>query len=96
MVKARAARREELADRGVVAQRAQQLDVALADLEQHGLDALLLDGLAMLLGHAEALPVQVDRSVEVCDGHSDVVDPFEHGASFKQPPHPRNVPRLPL
>ena len=56
----------------------------------------LLDGLAMLLGHAEALPVQVDHSVEVCDGHSDVVDPFEHGASFKQPPHPRNVPRLPL
>ena len=31
----------------------EQLDVALADLEQHRLDALLLDGLAVLLGHAE-------------------------------------------
>ena len=39
----------------VSGQRREQLDVALADLEQHRLDALLLDGLAVLLGHAEAV-----------------------------------------
>src|SRR5918996_4493172 len=45
VVQARAARGEEAADRGVLAKRTQQLDVVLADVEQHGLDALLVDHL---------------------------------------------------
>ena len=41
VVQARAAAGEEPADRRVVGSGAQQLDVVLADVEQHGLDALL-------------------------------------------------------
>ncbi len=47
VVQARAPCVEELADRGVGAERAQQLDVALADVEQYRLDALRLDRLAV-------------------------------------------------
>ena len=52
--------------------------MVLADVEQHGLDALLLDDLAMRDGHAVGLLVQRDRGVEVFDGDPDVVDPGEH------------------
>jgi hypothetical protein len=52
--------------------------MVLADVEQHGLDALLLDDLAMRDGHAVGLFVQGDRGVEVLDGDADVVDPGEH------------------
>ena len=41
---------EELADRSVGAERAQELDVAVADVEQDGLDPLLLDRLAVREG----------------------------------------------
>ena len=54
VMQARAVALDELADRRVRAERADQLDVAVADLEQQRLDALLLDGLAVLLAHAEA------------------------------------------
>ena len=79
VVQARAVALQELADGRVRAERPQQLDVALADAEQHGLDALLLDGLAVLHGHAEPLRVERDGLVEVLHGHSDVIDPPEHG-----------------
>ena len=52
--------------------------MVLADVEQHGLDALLLDDLAMRDGHAVGLLVQGDRGVEILDGDADVVDPGEH------------------
>jgi hypothetical protein len=65
-------------DRRLVAQRAQELDVALADVEQHGLDALFLDHLAVDELHVVGLRVQRDRGVEVLDGDADVVDPGEH------------------
>ena len=44
-----------------------------------GLDAELLDRLAVLQRHPEAVAVQLDRAVEVGHGHSDVIDPVEHG-----------------
>ena len=59
---------------------AQQLDVAVADVQQHRLDALRLDRLAVRELHPEALLVERDRRVEVLDGDADVVDPAEHGA----------------
>ena len=61
-------------------QRLDQLDVAVADLEQNGLDALLLDGLAVLLAPcSKPSRVELDRGVEVLDGDADVVDAPEHG-----------------
>ena len=53
--------------------------MAVADLEQHGLDALLLHGLAVLLAHAELVAVERHGAVEILDGHADVVDAPEHG-----------------
>ena len=53
--------------------------MAVADAEQHGLDALLLHGLAVLERHAQPLAVERDRLVEILDGDSDVIDPSEHG-----------------
>ena len=47
VVQARALAGEELADGGVGAERPQQLDVAVADVEQDRLDALRLDRLAV-------------------------------------------------
>ena len=79
VVHARALAFDELAHRRVRAGRAHQLDVAVADLEQHGLDPLLLDGLAVLLAHAEGIAVQREGAVEVLDGDSDVIDAPEHG-----------------
>ena len=48
--------------------------MAVADLEQYCLDPLLLDGLAVLLGHAEPLAVEADRLLEVLDGDAYVID----------------------
>src|SRR4051812_36648838 len=61
VMQSRASRGEELADRGLRAERLQQLHMTLADLEQHGFDTLLLDDLAMLLRHGELLLVELDR-----------------------------------
>ena len=80
-MQARPARGEELADRRVGPERLEQLDVALADLEQDCLDALPFDGFAVLLAHPEAVLVQLDRSVEIVDCDSDVVDASEHGGA---------------
>src|SRR5690606_7685646 len=55
---------EELADRGALGERAQELDVAGPDVEQDSLDPLFLDGLAVRHRHAERLAVQRDRAVE--------------------------------
>ena len=80
MVEARAPLRKKLAHGCVLRERAQELHVAVADLEQNRLDALLLDGLPVLLAHVEALSVELHRAVEVLDGHADVVDaPEQHG-----------------
>ena len=59
------------------AERREQLDVALADVEQDRLDAVLGDRLAMDERHPEGSLVERDRGVEVLDGDADVVDPAE-------------------
>ena len=79
VVKAGAALREELAHRGVLAERRKQLDVVLADVEQRGLDALLLDDLAVDELEAELLAPQLERGLELLDGDPDVVDAVKHG-----------------
>ncbi len=56
--------------------------MGVADLQQHGLDAELLDALAVLVGHAQPLLVQGHRLVEVLDGNADVVDLAEHGTAL--------------
>jgi hypothetical protein len=53
--------------------------VAIADLEQHGLDVERLNCLAVLFAHAEALAIQLHCGVEVLNRHADVIDPPEHG-----------------
>ena len=71
---------QEAADRRVVRQRREQLHVAVADVEQRGLDALLGDRLAVDERHAVGVAVDGDRGVEVLDGDADVVDAAEHPA----------------
>jgi hypothetical protein len=70
---------QELADRRVRPERRQQLDVVLADVQQHGFDALLGHRLAVYDLHPVRLLVERDRRVEILDGDADVVDPAEHG-----------------
>jgi hypothetical protein len=70
----------ELADRRVGAKRAQQLNVTFADVEEHRLDALRLDGLAVRDGHPEGALIKRDCGVEVGYGDADMVDAAEHGA----------------
>src|ERR1700760_38942 len=82
MVQARAVLREELADGRVRAERREQLDVVLADVEQDRLDALLLDDLAMRERELEAVAIQRERRRELLDGDADVVDPREHAQQF--------------
>jgi uncharacterized cupin superfamily protein len=81
VVKAGSAPREELPDRRVRTERPQQLHVAVANAEQHRLHALILNGFAMLDGHAQPLAVEGDGLVEVLDRHSYVINASEHGVS---------------
>jgi hypothetical protein len=69
----RAALREEAADRRVLAERAEQLQPALADADGRRLDALLLDARAMLDPGAEQPLVGAERTVEILDGKADVM-----------------------
>src|SRR5512139_109565 len=70
---------EELADGSVRPERPQQLDVPVADVEQHRLDALRFHRLAMGKRHAQGLLVEGDGPLEVVGGDADVIDPAEHG-----------------
>src|SRR4051794_8183292 len=81
VVKPRPVLGQELADGRVRAQRRQQLDVALADVEQDGLDALGLHRLAVDEVEVEVGVVERERRVEVLDGDADVVDAREHAAA---------------
>jgi len=70
----RPALREEPADGRVVAERGKQLDAAAAHAHRRGLDALLVDPLAMLERRAEEAFVRPYRLVEIGDGDPDVMD----------------------
>ena len=72
---------QELADRGIGAERLEQLDVAVADVEQCRVDALLGHGLAVDEWHAELVAVERERVVDALDGDADVVDRGQHGAA---------------
>jgi hypothetical protein len=74
MVHPRAALCEEAADGRVLAERAQQLEPALADADGRRLDALLLDARALLDAGAEETLVRVERTVEILDREADVMD----------------------
>ena len=74
VVQARASRGERPSDRRLGAERAQQLHVRRADGEQHLLDALILDPLAVHRLDAEQPPVALDGGLEVIDGDAHVVD----------------------
>ena len=69
---------EEAADRRVLGRRREQLDMAVADVEQDGLDALGLDDLAMGERHPEGPRQQRDGRLEFGDCYADVVDAVEH------------------
>ena len=63
-------------------ERREQLDVVLADVQQHRLHALLLDDLAVGDAELEAVAVELQRGLDLLDGHADVVDAAEHGRSL--------------
>ena len=74
VVHARAALREEAADGRVLAERAKELEPALTDPDRGGLDALLVDARAMLEPRTEKALVGVERTVQILDCETDVVD----------------------
>ena len=63
-----------LRDRRVVADRGEELDVGVGDLEQRLLDTVALDDLAVIDLAAERVAVVRDRGLEVVDRDRDVVD----------------------
>ena len=69
---------EVLGHRRVVADRREQLDVGVGDLEERLLDPVLLDDLPVLDLTAVGRSVVVDRALEVVDGDGDVVDLGQH------------------
>ena len=73
MVHSRAALCEEAADGGVLAERAEQLEPALADADGRRLDALLLHARAMFEPRAEQALVGVEGAVEILDRETDVM-----------------------
>ena len=69
---------EEPADGGVLAERAQELDMAVADVEEDGLDPLVADGFAMGDRHPEGPLIERERRIKVLDRNADVIDQPEH------------------
>lgn len=78
VVKSRSVLREELSDRRIGTERCEQLDVALADVQQHRLDSLLLDNLAVNERHAVGVLIQRDCRLKIVDCDADVVDCSKH------------------
>src|SRR6185503_13090345 len=81
VVHARAALRDEPADRRVRAEWAQELDPARAGVKRRRLDALRLERLPILEAGAEESLVDEEGRVEVGDGDPDVVDPAHRHAA---------------
>ena len=75
-----AAARERSSDRCVRSERAEQLDVGGARREQHLLDPLILDALAVDGLDAEQSPIEGHGDLQVPDGDPHVVDIGEHHA----------------
>jgi diacylglycerol kinase (ATP) len=71
---------EEASDRRIGAERRKQLDVALPDVEERGLHALVGERLAMNERHPVGVAVDRDRGVEVLDRDAHVIDAAEHAA----------------
>ena len=74
VVHARAALGEELADRGLVPQRRQQLDAAGADEHGGRLDPLFVDLRSVLELAAEQARVRVNGLVQVVNGDAEMMD----------------------
>jgi hypothetical protein len=74
MVHSRPVLREETADRRVVVQRAEQLEPALAHPDGRGLDSLVVDAGALLEPGTEKALVRVERTVEILDRETDMVN----------------------
>jgi hypothetical protein len=73
VVHSRASLRQEAADRRVLAERAEQLEPALADPDGSRFDALLLDSRAVLDPRPEEALVRLQRAVEILDGEAHVM-----------------------
>ena len=77
---------EKSADRAFGIGGLEQLHVPFTHAEQHSVDAELLDGLAVLEGHAQPVAVELQRGIQVGHRDSDVVHPLEHGAECTRGP----------
>jgi hypothetical protein len=66
---------EELADRGLLAERGKQFDPVAADPEGRGFDPLFGNGLAVLEPGAEEPLVRRERRVEIVDRDAEVMNP---------------------
>lgn len=75
VVHPRAALGQEAPNRGVLAERLEQLDPAAADPDRGRPDALVVDRRAVLHLRPEQPLVRRQRLVEIADGDSEMVDP---------------------
>src|ERR1700753_3644903 len=90
VVQSRPPAAQELAERRLGAKGLEELDVAVADIEQLRVDALLGHGLAVDEWHAELVAVERERIVDALDGDAHVVDGGQHGAAEDiDPANPR-------
>lgn len=74
VVHPRSAFREEAAHGGVLAQRREELDAAVAEAQRRGLHPLVRDDRSMLDVRAEEPPVRRDGLIEVGDGEAEMVN----------------------
>src|SRR2546428_16128 len=60
----------------------EELNVAVADLQESGLDALFLDCGHLHDWQAKRVAISLERLIDALDGDADVVDAFEHDGSL--------------
>ena len=73
------------------AERSEQLNVALADVEENCFDSLLFDNFAVHERHAVLALVKRKRCVEVFDCDANVIDCFKHESENTRAPKPEAV-----
>src|SRR5690349_7250877 len=101
MVQARALLGQKAAHGRLRTERREQLYVVLARVEQHRLDPLLLDDLAVGDLELQTVAVELEAFLDPLHGDADVVDAVKHAPQFirrgrprlRSRPRPRAGPR---
>src|SRR6202140_3456911 len=96
VVKARSALRDELSHRRVLPQRRHELDLAIADAQQRGLEAFFFAGGAMNQLGAQRIFIEMDGFVEVRHCDADVMDAIRRAQVAPSPISPSPLSPSPI